>query len=98
MAKSEPLTSEDIEIESIAPSSTASGTFDLTVSIAGAEIGEGARLAEVLGIEGAAELSKSAFSPEGLTVSLGRTADGKAKATVTPNGAPPAFFLRVKAR
>ena len=98
MAKPEPLTSEDVVIESIAPSSAADGAFDLTVSIAGAEIGEGARLAEVLGIEGAAELNELAFSSEGLTVSFDRTADGNAKATVMPNGAPPAFFLRVRVK
>ena len=98
MAESEPLTSEDIEIESIAPSSTANGTFNLTVSIAGAEIGEGARLAEVLGIEGAAELDESAFSSDGLTVSLDRTDDGKVEAAVTPDGTPPAFFLRARVR
>ncbi len=98
MAKATPLASEDIVIESIAPSSTANGTFDLTVSIAGAEIGEGARLAEVLGIEGAAELDESAFSSDGLTVSLDRTDDGKAKATVTPEGSPASFFLRVKVK
>ena len=28
-------------------------------------------------------------------VMLVRTAEGKAKATVTPDGAPPAFFLRM---
>jgi hypothetical protein len=27
-----------------------------------------------------------------------RAADGKARATVTPDGAPPAFFLRVKVK
>lgn len=98
MAKPEPLASDDVVIESIAPSSAADGAFDLAVSIGGAEIGEGARLAEVLGIEGAAELDESAFSSEGLTVSLGRTDDGKSKATVTPDGAPPAFFLRVRVK
>lgn len=72
--------------------------IDLIVSIGNTEIGEGARLAETLGIVCAAELNASAFSSEDLIVGLGRTADGKAKATVTPNGAPPAFFLRVKAR
>jgi hypothetical protein len=98
MEKSEPLVSEDVVIESIAPSSTANGTFDLTVSIVGAEIGEGARLAEALGIEGAAELKESAFSSEGLTVTLERTANGKAKATVTTEGSPASFFLRVKVK
>lgn len=57
-----------------------------------------ARLAEVLGIEGAAELKESAFSSEGLTVSLDRTDDGNAKATVAPEGSPSAFFLRVKVK
>ena len=51
---------------------------------------------EALGVEGAAELKESAFSSEGLTVTLERTAEGKAKATVSPDGAPPTFFLRVK--
>jgi len=72
--------------------------LELVVNIADAEIGEGARLVEVLGVEGATELNESAFSDEGLSVTLERTADGKAKATVTPDGAPPAFFLRVKVK
>ena len=49
-------------------------------------------------MEGAAELCESAFSSEGLTVALERTADGKAKATVAPNGALPAFFMRVRVK
>ena len=49
-------------------------------------------------MEGAAELRESAFSSEELTVALERTADGKAKATVAPDGAPPAFFIRVKVK
>lgn len=98
MAKPEPLASEDVVIESIAPSSTVSGTFDLIVSIAGAEIGEGARLAETLGIEGAVELNESKFSSDGLIVTLERTATGKLKATVTPEGSPTSFFLRVRVK
>lgn len=98
MAKSAALASADVEIESIAPSSTVAGAFDLVVGIAGAEIGTAARLAEALGIEGAAELNESEFSPDGLTVTFERTADGKAKATITPNGSPSAFFLRVKVK
>ena len=68
------------------------------MAIAGVVIGEVAQLAEVFGVEGAAELNESAFSPEGLTVTLQRTADGRAKATVMPDGTPPAFFLRVKVK
>ena len=45
---------------------------------------------------GAVELDESAFSSDGLNVRLGRTADGKAKVTVAPAGAPPSFFLRVR--
>jgi len=56
------------------------------------------RLAEVLGVEGVTELNESSFTSEGLSVTLVRTADGKAKATVTPDGAPPAFFMRVKVK
>ena len=98
MAKAAALASEDIVIESIEPSSAAAGAFDLVVNIADAEIGEGARLAVALGVEGATELNESAFSSEGLTVTFERTNDGKSKATVAPDGAPPAFFLRVKVK
>ncbi len=45
---------------------------------------------------GAAELNESEFSSEGLPVTLERTTDGKSKATVTPDGMPPSFFLRVR--
>ncbi len=66
--------------------------------ISGAETGEAARLAEVFGVEGAAELDEAAFSSDGLSVSLVRTDEGKAKATVTTVGAPATYFLRVKVR
>ena len=98
MAKATALASEDVVIESIEPSSAAAGAFDLVVNIADAELGEGARLAEALGVEGTAELDCSAFSFEGLSVMFDRTADGKAKATVTPDGAQPTFFLRVRVK
>lgn len=61
-----------------------------------AEIGTAARLAEVLGVEGATELDESEFSSDGFSFSLQRTAEGKVKATVTPEGSPTSFFLRVK--
>ena len=98
MGKVTALTSEDVVIESIAPSSITAGAFDLVVDIADAEIGEGALLAEALGVEGATKLNESAFSSDGLSVSLERTADGKVKATVMPDGAPPAFFLRMRVK
>ena len=98
MARNAPLASEDIVIESIEQSSITTEAFDLVVNIVDADIGEGARLAEALGVEGATELSESGFSSDGLTVSFSRTADGKAKATVTPDGAPPSFFLRVRVK
>ena len=53
---------------------------------------------ETFGIVGAMELNESAFSSGGLTVSLDRTADGKAKATIAPDGAPTSFFLRVRGK
>jgi hypothetical protein len=48
MAKVTALASEDVVIESIAPSSITTGAFNLVVDIAGVEIGEGARLAEAM--------------------------------------------------
>ena len=98
MAKAIPLAGEDIVIESLEPSSGSAGTFDLVIGIDGVEIGEGARLAEALGVVGSAALDGSPFTSDGLTVSLERTADGKAKATVTPDGMPSSFFLRVKVK
>lgn len=98
MARNAPLANEDIVIESIEQSSITTEAFDLVVNIADAEIGEGARLAEAFGIEGAAELNGSAFTSDGLSVTLERTADGKVKATVTPEGSPTSFFLRVKVK
>ena len=96
MVKETPLAGEDVVIESIEPSGSDPGAFDLVVDIAGTEIGTEAKLAEVLGVEGATELKESAFSSEGLAFTLERTADGKAKATIAPAGSPPSFFLRVK--
>ena len=49
-------------------------------------------------MEGATELSESAFSSEGLAFTLQRTGDGKIKATVMPAGSPSSFFLRVKVK
>lgn len=98
MATAAALVSEDVVIESMEPSGTVAGAFDLIVGIGGAEIGEGARLAAALGVEGATELATSVFTSDGLSVTLERTADGKAKATVAPDGAPPSFFIRVKLR
>ena len=49
-------------------------------------------------MEGATELNESAFSSEGLAFILQRTGDGKIKATVTPAGSPPWFFIRVKVK
>ena len=61
-----------------------------------AEIGTAARLAEALDVEGTTELDESEFSSDGLLFNLERTAAGKVKVTVTPEGSPPSFFLRVK--
>lgn len=77
MAKVTALAIEDVVIVSIAPSSITTGAFDLVVDIAGVEIGEGARLAVAMGVEGTAELNESAFSSEGLSVTLESAVDGK---------------------
>ena len=105
MVKAAALASGDVVIESIAPSSTVAGAFDLVVDIAGAEIGTAARLTAALGVEGAAELNESSFSSDNVTVTLERTTDGKAKATVTrrvkdnaPYQSGNSFFMRVKVK
>lgn len=98
ISKTTPIASEDVTIDAIVPSSSTSGTFDLVIGIAGAEIGTAARLAEVLDVEGAMEFDESAFSTERISFSLQRTTDGKAKATVTPVGSPSLFFMRVKVK
>ena len=104
MAKATPLASEDVHIVSLdvedggALGITRPTSVAFEIAIDDVSIGEAARLAEVFGVEGAAELNESAFSSEGLTVTLQRTTDGKAKATVTPDGTPPVFFMRVKVK
>ena len=95
MAKETPLTSDDISIESFLPSHETVGAFDLVFDIADVEIGLAALLPEALGIVGSTTLNPATFSSDGLTVTLQRTADGKVRATVTPEGSPPTFFLRV---
>ncbi len=95
------MESNDLSIISFAPLDEAEGVFELVVGIRGVEIGEdttASRLAEALGVVGAAELNELAFTSEGLSTVLERTIDGKAKATVTPDGNPTSFFLRVKVR
>ena len=54
------------------------------------------RYLETFGIVGAMELNESAFSSEGLAVTLERTTDGKAKATITSEGSPVSSFFRVQ--
>ena len=101
---SKELTSDDVHIVSLdvedggALGTTRPTSFTLEVAIDGVNIGEGARLAEVLSVEGATELDESAFSTDGLSFTLQRTADGKAKAIVTPVGSPPSFFLRMSVK
>ena len=97
MARGTPVLGSDIVIESIAPSGESDGTFDIVFGIAGEEVGEAARLANALGIVGSTMLDGE-FSSDGMGVSLQRTADGKVKAIVTPDGAPNSFFLRVKVK
>ena len=44
------------------------------------------------------ELNEAAFSSNVLSVTFQCADDGKAKAIVIPDGAPPTFFLRVKVK
>ena len=81
MAKTTSFASEDVVIESIAPSGVALGAFTLVVDIAGTEIGMAEQLAWVLGAEGATELDESTFSSDGLSFSIQRTIARETKTT-----------------
>lgn len=77
------------------------GKLEAVFSLDGVEVGAAAleaRLKTIFGVEGTTELGDSAFSDKGLSFNLQRTSDGKVKATVTPVGSPPSFFLRVKVK
>ena len=100
------LTSDDVRIESFAPTLT-DGKFEFTVSVKDVNIGGGSvavetlkeNLKKVLGIEGAATLSPSGFSSDNIDITFDAPVDGKAKFTVTPPvDAGSSFFMRVKVK
>ena len=90
--------------------SLSGGQFDFTVGITGVEIDNAAKteyLKTVFGIEGAPRLGDNAFSPDNLTLEAVKPEDSKVKITVKlpppktgegTDGAPPAFFLRVRVK
>ncbi|MBQ6136158.1 MAG: hypothetical protein IJI73_02185 [Kiritimatiellae bacterium] len=84
-----------INYELFALAESADG-LDLVFVLADVEFGENARISDAFVVEGTAELNESAFSFEGFTLTFTRTGDGKVKATITLDGAPAVFFLRVK--
>ena len=107
------LTDEDITIESFNVGADggamgAQAPLSLEFAVDGVAVGSaaiGERIKTVLGVEGAAELKESAFSPDNLTVSLAPTGDGRVRATVTrrddsgaTGSSPDSFFLRVKVK
>ena len=103
------IVKDDIKVEDFAMS-LSGGQFDFTVGITGVEIDNAAKteyLKTVFGIEGAPRLGDNAFSPDNLTLEAVKPEDGKVKITVKlpppktgegTDGAPPAFFLRVRVK
>ena len=97
---SKEIAKDDVLIEDFALSATG-GAFDFTVGIDGVEIGEAAdmeRLKTVFSIEGATELSESAFTLDNMTVEAVVPQGGKVKLTAKPKGTASTFFMRVKVK
>jgi hypothetical protein len=99
----EEITKEDVMIEAFEPSADEPDEFSFEVSIKDVNISSAAdkaRLATVLGIEGATSLDDSAFSSENVDFYIGTPKDGKATFTAKPKedakGASDAFFMRVR--
>lgn len=99
----EEIKKEDITIDSFMSSDNEHGMFALEVAIKDINISsdaDKARLATVLGVEGAASLNESAFSPKNVDFEIGTPRDGKATFTAKPKdsakGDGGAFFMRVR--
>ena len=96
---------EEVRIVSFdAGSGDAKGAWSFEVAIDGVGIGGGqvametlkANLAKVLGVEGAAQLDKGAFSSDGIELSIGEPVGGKARFTIqAPENAGDVYFMRV---
>ena len=99
---------EDVRIVSFdAGSGGYKGALSFEVAIDGVEIGGGqvametlkANLKKVMGVEGAAQLDKGAFSSDGIELSIGEPVGGKARFTVqAPENTGDAYFMRVTIR
>ena len=79
---------------------SSAGVFDLSVSISGIAVGDGAtavNLEKVFGVEGAEKLDESEFKEENVNIEFGKPDGGKVKIKATPKD-PTAkqFFMRVK--
>ena len=102
IARTEPITSDDIEIASISPV-MADGSFALEVGLKDVEIGDGVapeRLVKVFGLEGAVSLSPALFSSENVTLKSCSVANGKVRFTAAPSasaqGDGRSFFIRAR--
>lgn len=99
---------EDVRIVSFdAGSGGYKGALSFEVAIDGVEIGGGqvametlkANLKKVMGVEGAAQLDKGAFSSDGIELSIGEPDNGKARFTIqAPENTGDAYFMRVTIR
>lgn len=105
------ITSNDVHVmrfavdDGAATGGSRSPVFAFEVAIDGVNIGGGSvtevvlkeNLKKVLGIEGAASLTPSAFSSDNITITLDTPVDGKAKFTASPpSDVGDSFFMRVK--
>ena len=76
------------------------GVFDLSVSISGIVVGDGAtaaNLKKVFGVEGAGSLDESEFKEANVDIEFGKPDGGKVKIKVTPKDmTAKQFFMRVK--
>lgn len=89
----------DVAIEAF-ESAVSDGAFDISVKVAGVDVGEGAKeanLKKVFAVEGVSDLGSGTFTSESLEVDAAQSANGKVKFTVSPKGDKPAqFFFKVK--
>ena len=79
---------------------SSAGVFDLSVSISGIAVGEGAtaaNLKKVFGVEGAGLLDEREFKEANVDIEFDKPEGGKVKIKATPKKpAAKQFFMRVK--
>ena len=102
LTRGTPIQDGDVKISSFT-SNGEQGTFSMEVAIEDVVIGDAAdaaRLAKVLGIEGANSLTENSFASENVTVEMTEPMNGKVHLVVKPNVdanvGGDSFFMRVR--